>query len=360
MTLDKSKKEIVRSALLDKFVTDFEVKRRSKNTITTVTQALDKAQAAIKKPLEKASIDDLRKYFAALELSQNSISLVQSKFIQFYDFCFEETDDEKYTILARKIRRLRVDRTKKEINPQDILLPDEIKRLINVATLERDRCIIATLYESGMRLGELLALTNSMVLMDEPKQEVVFNIPKIAGCKTGARSIVCLEIYGYVQDWMKCNPSNMFMPMKKNGLRHVIERLFARAGLEKPCNVHFFRHSAITHAAGLGLSETQLSYRFWGIPHSNMINIYIHLNEMLQATGYRDAKGMGNGNGSTVINPLASRCVDCGRLIQSGNLCKQCAEIKELKERNATMMKDMEKIQEFIKLGGLELLKDKK
>ncbi len=29
---------------------------------------------------------------------------------------------------------------------------------------------------------------------------------------------------------------------------------------------------------------------------------------------------------------LANRCVECGRLIQAGNLCKQCEEIKSLKQ----------------------------
>lgn len=332
--------------MLEKFIKDFEAKRRSKNTIKSVRQALETAQGNIKKPLEKASIDDLRKYFGTLDLNQNSLSLTQSKFVQFYDFCFDETDNEKYNTLARKIKRLRVDRQKKDINPQDILLPDEIKRLINVATLERDRCIVAVLFESGMRLGELLALKNNMVMMDDAKQEVIFNIPNMPGCKTGARSVVCLEVYGYVQDWMKCNPTEYFIPMKPSGLRHVVERLFQRAGLKKPCNIHFFRHSAITHAAGLNMSETQLSYRFWGIPHSNMVSVYIHLNEMLQASGYRDAKGMGNGNGQTVINPLASRCVNCGRLIQSGNLCKTCEDAKTLSEENLELRSEMQQERE--------------
>jgi ribosomal protein L32 len=32
-----------------------------------------------------------------------------------------------------------------------------------------------------------------------------------------------------------------------------------------------------------------------------------------------------------VINPLASRCVECGKLIQSGSLCPVCTEIKKLR-----------------------------
>jgi hypothetical protein len=93
------------------------------------------------------------------------------------------------------------------------------------------------------------------------------------------------------------------------------------------------------------MSETQLSYRFWGIPHSNMLSVYIHLNEQLKSSGYRDAKGMGEGNGKTVINPLASRCVECGRLIQAGSLCKTCTDSKKLSEENRELKAQMEATQ---------------
>jgi len=254
----------------------------------------------------------------------------------------DETDDDRYGTMTRKLKRIKLNRTRKAIVPNEILLPDEVKRLINVATIERDRCIVAVLYESGMRIGEFLALTNGMIEMDELKQEVRIHIPNTEGCKTGARTVVCLEIYGYVQDWLKCNPSKQFMPLKPTGLRKVIKRLFEQAGIKKPCNVHHFRHSAITYAAGLNLSETQLSYRFWGIPHSAMLSVYIHLNEQLKSSGYRDAKGMGENNGKTIINPLASRCVNCGRLIQTGSLCKTCEDSKKLTEENNELKAEME------------------
>lgn len=347
--------------MLDEFRRDLVAKNRAKNTLEMIDFTLGKAQEHLKKPLETLTIEDLKKYFEGLKEkgnSPNTIELFQQKFIQFYNWCLDETDNEKYSKLTRKLKRIKLHKTRKAIAPNEILLPEEIKKLINVATIERDRCIIAVLYESGMRIGELLALTTDMVGLDELKQEVTFHIPNQEGCKTGARSVPCLEVYGYVADWLKCNPSKQFMPLKPSGIRKAVKRLFEQAGIKKPCNIHHFRHSTITHAAGLNLSETQLSYRFWGIPHSAMLSVYIHLNEQLKATGYRDAKGMGEGNGKTVINPLASRCVECGRLIQAGNLCKQCSEIKDLKERNATMTKDMEKITKFIEMGGLELLKN--
>jgi len=325
------------SNLLDEFKKNLISKGRTKNTLDVIKSTLENAQEEIKKPIENLTIEDLKKYFEGLQQKKqknSSINLCQQRFIQFYQFCLDETDDERYSLLIRKIKRVQISRGKNVINPSDLLLPEDIKKLINVANMERDRCLIAVLYESGMRIGELLSLTTDLVQMDEVKQEATFHIPNVEGCKTGARSVVCLEVYGYVQDWMKCNPSKKLFDLSQMGVTLILRKLATRANISKPMNPHHFRHSAITHSAGLNMSETQLSYRFWGIPHSAMLSVYIHLNEQLKSSGYRDAKGMGeNNNGKTIINPLASRCVECGRLIQAGSLCKTCDDNKKLKTR---------------------------
>lgn len=339
----------MKSDLLEEFKKNLISKGRTKNTLDVIKSTLENAQSDIGKPIENLTIEDLKKYFEGLKdknQKNSSIHLCQQRFIQFYQFCLDETDNEKYSLLMRKVKRLQISKGKRTINPSDILTPEDIKKLINVATIERDRCIVSTLFESGLRIGELLSLTTDMIESDEIKQEVTLHIPNIEGCKTGSRSVVCLEIYGYVQEWLKCNPSKQFFDLSQMGVILILRKLAKLAGITKPVNPHNFRHSAITHAAGLNISETQLSYRFWGIPHSNMLSTYIHLQEQLKSSGYRDAKGMGeNGNGKTVINPIASRCVECGRLIQSGNLCKICQDSKKLSGENATLKAQMETTQ---------------
>ncbi|MBU4222854.1 MAG: tyrosine-type recombinase/integrase [Euryarchaeota archaeon] len=323
-------------------------KNRSKNTIKMTSRILDEAQIFIKKPLEDSVYDDLDAFFTYLRdvkgMQAGSIELYQRKIIQFFNFCFNQDDNPKYHKILRKLKQCKLDKTKPYVRPQDILTPDEIKLLINVATLERDRCIVAVLYESGMRIGEFVALTNEMVEMDELKQHVIFHIPNMAGCKTGSRNTKCAEVYGYVQDWQKCNPSDKFINISISGIRRVVKTLFDRAKIKKPCNLHNFRHSIITYMASLHMTETELSYRFWGIPHSSMVSVYIHLNEEMQSEGYLKAKGLGNSNGSMVVNPLASRCVNCGKLIQSGKLCKLCEDSKKLLEENENLSSTVKKL----------------
>lgn len=327
-------------SLLTQFIKTIEAKNRSKNTLKTLYQSLSKAELFLEKPLEAATIEDLTSWIEQLKkqgLNTNSLNMRENKLLQFYNFCFDETDDPQYIKLLKRLKNLRVEKEKAYLNPSDLQTPEDTKRLINVATLERDKCIVASFFESGMRIGEMRAIAYDEVVMDEQKQEVIFNIPNMEGCKTGARSVVCVEIYGYVQDWMKCNPSNKFMPLSESGIRRVIADLFRKAGIKKPHNVHMSRHSAITHWVNIGMQPNAISMRAWGIPNSNMLATYIHLSEQMKASAYKNAKGMGEEPGRVIINPLSVRCVQCGRLIQTGDLCPQCAEIKQLKTKMAIM-----------------------
>lgn len=336
---------------------------KGKNTIYTIKHAIDKIELDIGKPLEDAEWDDILTHIEnmhAKNFKSSTINLQRAKIKQFLNFCLDETDDVRYRKIIKKLKGGKIEGEAPK--PYDILTPEDVKRLINVSTLERDKCMIAVLFESGMRIGELQALTNQMVQMNEKDQEVIFNIPTEVGCKTGSRSVICLEIYGYCQDWMKCNTSDMFMPLSKSGMRDKLISIFKKANINKHANPHNFRHSAITNAVNLGMQQNAICMRFWGSPNSMMLSTYIHLNEQMTSQGYRNAKGMGEE--TKVINPLACRCVECGKLIQSGNMCKQCSENIALKikvSQQDNKIEEMKRDMEYIisSIGGIDHKKPK-
>lgn len=344
----------------EKFIRNFKTNNPSKRTIESVTHALICAHKFIDKPLDKANWDDILRYIEHMQaegLKHTTIALHKAKLKQFYLFCFDETDIPEYRKMAKRLSDVI---EKKNLSPLDILTAEEIKKIINLSSHEQERCIISSLFESGMRVGELLNLQIKDVKMDESKQEVIFFIPDLPGSKTGARTVPCLEIYGYVQDWLKCHPNpaptSRFIEIETRwGIAQMLDRLFKRANITKPNNPHILRHSAITHAVATGMQETAIKQRFWGNIGSAMLVTYVHLNEQLQADAYRNSKGMGNGNGNNVINPLSVRCVNCGRLIQSGNLCKTCEESKKLSDENAELKRNQELVFRILKEAGLKL-----
>jgi site-specific recombinase XerD len=298
-------------------------------------------------------------------IKNSSIGMIQGKLIQYYKWMWDETDDPKYNKMVRQIKNGKVSVPKNNLKPQDLVSPEEVKTMINLATMERDRAILAAFWEGGIRIGEMLALKDSMVVVDDIKKDVTFHIPNQPGCKTGARIIVCLEIYPHIVAWNKCNSSGLFAPLSEKQVRNIIRDLYNRAGINKPCNPHMLRHSCITYMASLGASETELSYRFWGIPHSNMVTIYIHMSQQQQSDGYRKLKGMGDKK--VAINPLASRCVECGDHIISGFLCPKCEKIKTLSENEKAsnskiefLTRELMKISKFVNENSEELLENRK
>jgi site-specific recombinase XerD len=353
--------------MIKRLINKLKLKDRTKNTIKSLENPLKQAQEWIGKPLEDASYKDISSYISFVKangnvstdkkwkdkkhsLSGSTIHSIQRKLLQFYKFCYDETDNPKYLKLIRQIDNDKVDSPKSDIEAKDISTPAEIKRVINVATLERDRCIVAVLFESGMRISEFMALTLDMVeMIDEGDiKKVIFHIPNEEGCKTGARDVSCVEVYGYVEDWLKCNSSSKFMPLTTDAVRKIIAGLYEKAGINKPCHPHMLRHSAITYAAHIKMTETAMSYRFWGIPHSSMVNRYIHLSQQSQDEGYLAAKGLTKkDNEDKTKNSISSRCVECGRLIQNGSLCKQCEEIKHQEFRIKRLEKALKIIEEI-------------
>lgn len=318
--------------MLDDFIKHIEGKKNSQANLTLLKYSLEKVQDGVRKELDAMTYENISEYFRNLGLADSSIEMIQRKLIQYYTWMFNETDDPKWHKMVRQIKGGKIAKPKSEIKPQDLVSPEEVKSLINVATLERDRAIIAVLFESGMRIGELCALKNNMVVVDDKTKEVIFHIPNEPGCKTGARTVTCLEIYPHVIAWMKCNKEDMFIPISDKQIRNIFIKLYKKAGINKPCNPHMLRHSAITYMASINASTTHLSERFWGIPHSNMVSVYVHLSEQQQSDAYRNLKGMGDRK--VAINPLASRCVECGDHIISGSLCQKCEKIKTLSEND--------------------------
>ncbi len=320
--------------MLQKFLDEEKSKNRAKHTLKGLVFNLTDSETTIGKPLHDAEWEDLLALIKHLRnehhYKQGALNLRLAKLCQFYGWCFDETDNGKYHKFIKKLREFQKT-VKSDIRPEDLLTPEDIKKLINVATLERDRCLVSVLFESGMRIGELLALTMNDIHLNEVRQEVLFNIPDIEGSKTGYRPVQCLQVYGYVQDWLKCNPMNQFMPGSYGNTVKIMDRLYKKAGIKKPSNPHMLRHSAITYAVNIGMQPNAISMRFWGIPNSNMLSVYVHLSEQMQSDAYRKAMGMSDDSATTIINPIASKCVQCGRLIQAGDLCVTCKENQELK-----------------------------
>ena len=191
-------------------------------------------------------------------------------------------------------------RRKKEnegkIERERLLTKEEIESLINATMNPRDKAIIATLYESGARRGELLAVKRKHIVFDDNGVKLTF-----PDGKTGNRTVRLVYAASYLRAWIDEHPikdasgkmdmeADLFVSLQlsKNeegklvhnkltdgGLYLQIQKIAKRIGLNKKVNPHAFRHSRATDLAS-HLTEQQMKNFLGWSPDSKMCAVYVH------------------------------------------------------------------------------------
>jgi len=217
------------------------------------------------------------------------------------------------------------------MRPEDLLTPEEIVALSDACTNPRDRAIIWTLYESGVRISELGRLTWGDLSFTD-----VGVTASIVDTKEDRRRIVYLvKARDYLIAWRNelGNPKgpvfvNLYggkvKPLSIKSIARILFVLGERAGIKKNIHPHIFRHSRITHLVRAGAQESIIKTMMWGNTSTQMFETYVSLagtdveNEMMRISGLKKAKAR--------PDPTAPRvCVRCGQVNgPTINFCGKC------------------------------------
>ncbi len=167
----------------------------------------------------------------------------------------------------------------------DLLTPEDVQNLMNSCEHQRDRTLISILYESGCRIGEVASIRIGNVAFDK------FGVQIHVFGKTGARRIRLVQSAFLLKNYISLHPNkndknaclwfslvkgNM-QPMQYNAFKKIIKKAFVKAGINKKCNPHIFRHARATEMAS-HLTEFQMNQYFGWTQGSNMPSTYVHMN----------------------------------------------------------------------------------
>ena len=195
-------------------------------------------------------------------------------------------------------------RRKDKLMPEGILTEEDIMKLLDAANNVRDKAIIATLFDSGIRIGELLSMKRKDIDLEGNPSHIIVN------GKTGPRRVPILFSVPYLAAYL--NEQKLRKPDEYlwnvggswagltqradySAIRMMLQRVAKRAGIDKRVNPHSFRHARATDYASR-LSDQQLKLLFGWVGGSKMAETYVHLsgkdidNSVLQANGYAPQK----------------------------------------------------------------------
>lgn len=362
--------------IAEKFLEDCYAEGLQKKRIDKYRYQLKKISDLLGKSFEEATKEDIKRMIAEIERSnykdwtKHDFKVAIKRFWKW----LKKTED----IYPDEVRWIRTTlKNRYSRLPEDLLTQEEVKKMIEAADNIRDKALIAVLYESGCRAGELLNMRFKDVSFDEPTCSI-----KLHG-KTGDRRVLLVSSTPYLANWIAHAPNkgdpnapvwvsigtrNHWRPLKYNSLRERLKAVARKAGIKKQVNPHNFRHSRATHLANK-LTEAQMcAYLGWA-QGSDMPRVYVHLSGRDVDSAILEMHGLKKKEESREESLKFKECPICGKANEfEAKICVRCArpldlqsalEIRE-KEKRILRMLTPEIIDELIKARLSELLSETK
>ena len=192
--------------------------------------------------------------------------------------------NKKYDLIETMPRQRR---TKRKTGLEDVLMPEDVMKLMETAGSHRDRAFIAVMAATGGRISEVLAVR----LKDIKKSngsgyQIWFGETKV---KSQERHSPKIEgaFKAKMDEWLAIHPSNgnpeafLFpstahedLAVSDGTMRTLLEGLEEKSGIKKPANPHAFRHARVTWGIINKEDTATLCVGIWGKPVSSMLNTY--------------------------------------------------------------------------------------
>ncbi|MFH0896554.1 MAG: site-specific integrase [Candidatus Bathyarchaeota archaeon] len=233
--------------------------------------------------------------------------------------------------------------------PEELLTEDEVKLLIDTADNPRDKALLAVLYESGCRIGELLSLKIKNVTPNTHGAHLMVN------GKTGMRMVLIIASVPYLMEWLNKHPQKrnpeapIWMLEKKmkelshSDIQRILRKIRKRSGITKRINAHNFRHSRATFLASR-LSDAVLKEVFGWTQSSKMASVYIHLSGKTVDDALLRVNGIetkAEGQEATFVSKKCDRCDAVNP--PTNKFCSRCGTTLDKEIVASIIEKDIER-----------------
>lgn len=327
-------------------------------TTEDVLTAFNALKFAKRKPMgyEKAEEKDLPK------MKQNTISDKQKILKSMFVWIAENKINPNLDLVRlSKMKPARVDYL--TVKEGDLLTEEELQAFFKACLTPRDLAMFHIMYEGALRVGDIGNLQFKDLELNERYCRIRTNQ------KTGIPRIIPLHSSRvYLSRWLnaypKQNPSPedfVFLnawnkPISHGAIKTQMNKIGARAGIQKKLHPHLFRHTRITMLSRSGLDEVKIKLLAWGNQSTDMMKTYNHLTESDLEEALAELNGIETPKKrqKSLLKPIL--CPKCGTINPSGHkYCETCC--KPLTEEAAGELATLSKmLYEKLKKDPLALL----
>ncbi|HEX2200110.1 MAG TPA: site-specific tyrosine recombinase XerD [Burkholderiales bacterium] len=247
----------------------------SKNTISSYRSDLQQWFAFMKTPLE-ASEADLFRFLATRKGRASSAARRVSTLKRFYQYCLRErriAADPTLKLDAPK-RAPRFPKSLSEADVDALLAAPEVATPLGL----RDRAMLETLYATGLRVSELVALKTFETNLEAGVVRVMGKGSKERLVPLGEEAVEWISRY---LKQRKGGSDALFLTSRGSGMTrqafwHLIRRYGARAIPGKRLSPHMLRHAFATHLINHG-ADLRVVQLLLGHADISTTQIYTHV-----------------------------------------------------------------------------------
>lgn len=235
---------------IEKLKLDLQLRGYSKGTEKDYSEMIRLFLEYYKKPAEELGEPEIREYLHYLRsdrnLSPSTVNTRNSAIRFFFEITLEKS------LIYRRIPRL-----KDPIVLPNILTKDEVEAIFNAAENLKHKCILMTIYGSGLRLSEVASLKISDI--DSKNMRIFIEQGKGNKDRYVLLSQFNLEILR--EYWKEYKPRYWLFEGREKGSRistrtiqDAFKKNLKKAGIHKKASVHTVRHAFATHLLENGAS----------------------------------------------------------------------------------------------------------
>ena len=313
----------------------------------------------LRKNLDKASKEDIRRVIAELEQSvlyaetKKGFKIMLRKFYRFIEGI------EEKGVYPERVRwiSISIPNNHKKM-PEELLTEEEMARMIQKCETLRDKALVATLAASGCRIGEVGTLQIKCVSFEEYGARLT-----VKG-KTGMRKILVINSAPYLQQWINQHPyndnpesylwiSNDNKPLCYTRLVAIIKKAARDAGVTKRVYSHLFRHSRATILAA-NMSDASMKHYLGWTQGSKMAAVYIHMSGRETDEAILRLNGVEIKSEKTKSAMQPKKCQRCNTVNEVTNIyCRMCGFILDEQKQKELLIQDSKRMEADNLMDGL-------
>ena len=230
----------------------------SEKTLTYYCKTIEAMTAAVGKPVQRITTDDIRQYLTTYQMQRKSSKVTIDNIRRILATFYSWLEDEDY-IVKSPVRRIHKVKTAKVI--KETYTDEALEQMRDNCDSLRDLAIIDLLASSGMRVGELVALNRDDINFNERECVVFGKGNKERLVYFDARTKIHLQ--NYLDSRADGNPA-LFVTLRApynrlqiGGVEMRLRQLGRRLSIPK-VHPHKFRRTLATSAIDKGMPIEQV------------------------------------------------------------------------------------------------------